>query len=261
MPRLLLRDSCIGTIDAVLFDKDGTLSHSEPHLLSLARQRIDAAARLWRERCPEQSMETQLRDGLGRAFGITPEGLRPDGTIAVAARQDNLVSAATVFCLLGSSWPDALHLARASFDQVDTSDNADITTQTPSALLPGAETFLQQMEHHGVRAAVISNDTRPGIERFLAHHRLSTLFQQNWSADDSPRKPDPEAVARLCTRLSVEPANCALIGDAETDLQMAVDAGVEVVVGYRGGWSTHPRLPSARHVMDNWQELTLEADP
>ena len=80
MPRLLLRTSCIGTIDAVLFDKDGTLSHSEPHLLSLARRRIDTAARLWRERCPEQSMETQLRDGLRHAFGIIPEGLRPDGT-------------------------------------------------------------------------------------------------------------------------------------------------------------------------------------
>ena len=79
MPRLLLRTSCIGTIDAVLFDKDGTLSHSEPHLLSLARRRIDTAARLWRERCPEQSMEAQLRDGLRHAFGIIPEGLRPDG--------------------------------------------------------------------------------------------------------------------------------------------------------------------------------------
>lgn len=261
MPRLLLRTSCIGTIDAVLFDKDGTLSHSEPHLLSLARRRIDTAARLWRERCPEQSMETQLRDGLRHAFGIIPEGLRPDGTIAVAARQDNLVSAATVFCLLGLSWPDALSLATASFDQVDISDNADNTPQTPSPLLPGAEDFLHQLGRQGVPAAVISNDTRTGIERFLAHHKLSTLFQQNWSADDSPRKPDPEAVARLCTRLSLDPANCALIGDAETDLQMAVDAGIGVVVGYRGGWSTHPRLPSARHVMDNWQELALEAAP
>jgi hypothetical protein len=42
---------------------------------------------------------------------------------------------------------------------------------------------------------------------------------------------------------------------------MAFDAGIGVVVGYRGGWSTHPRLPSARHVMDNWQELALEASP
>ena len=261
MPRLLLRDSCIGTIDAVLFDKDGTLSHSEPHLLSLAQRRIDTAASLWCEHCSEQSLEAQLREGLRHAFGIIPDGLRPDGTIAVAARQDNLVSAATVFCLLGSSWPDALTLAKASFDQVDINDHAASTTQTPSPLLPGAKTFLHQLEHHAVPAAVISNDTRPGIEQFLAHHQLTTQFQQNWSADDAPRKPDPEAVAQLCARLSLEPANCALIGDAETDLQMAVAAGVGVVVGYRGGWSSHPRLPSAHHVMDHWRELVLDINP
>ena len=261
MANLLLKGLPIGSIDGVLFDKDGTLSHSEPHLLSLAQRRIDTAASLWGERCSEQFLEAQLREGLRHAFGIIPEGLRPDGTIAVAARQDNLVSAATVFCLLGSSWPDALTLARASFDQVDINDHAASTTQTPSPLLPGAEPFLHQLEHHAVPAAMISNDTRPGIERFVAHHKLTTLFQQNWSADDSPRKPDPEAVAQLCARLSLKPAHCALIGDAETDLQMAVAAGVGVVVGYRGGWSSHPHLPSAHHVMDHWSELALDINP
>ena len=261
MPRLLLRDSCIGTIDAVLFDKDGTLSHSEPHLVSLAQRRIDTAVRLWRERGSQQSLETQLREALRHAFGIMSAGLRPDGTLAVAARQDNLVSAATIFCLLGSSWPEALTLAKASFDQVDISDHAASATQAPPPLLPGAEAFLHQLEHHAVSAAVISNDTRTGIEQFLAHHKLTSLFRQSWSADDSPRKPDPEAVAQLCARLRLEPSNCALIGDAETDLQMAVAAGVGVVVGYRGGWSTHPNLPSAHHLMDHWPELTLEANP
>ena len=261
MPRLLLRDSCIGTIDAVLFDKDGTLSHSEPHLVSLAQRRIETAVRLWKQHSSQPSLETQLQESLRHAFGIMPQGLRPDGTLAVAARQDNLVSAATVFCLLGSSWPEALTLAKASFDEVDISDHTASTTQTPSPLLPGAEAFLHQLEHHGVPAAVISNDTRTGIEHFLAHHKLTSLFRQSWSADDSPRKPDPEAVVQLCARLRLEPSNCALIGDAETDLQMAIDAGVGVVIGYRGGWSSHPRLPSAQQMMDNWEELTLGTTP
>ena len=257
MPRLLLRDSCIGTIDAVLFDKDGTLSHSEPRLVSLAQRRIDTAARLWCELGSDQSLETRLRESLRHAFGIIPGGLRPDGTIAVAAREDNLVSAATVFCLLGSSWPDALTLAKASFDQVDISDQAASTTKTPSPLLPGAESFLQQLEHHAVPAAVISNDTRAGIEQFLAHHKLTGLFQHNWSADDSPRKPDPEAVAQLCARFRLEPAKCALIGDAETDLQMAIEAGIGCVIGFTGGWCRPPELPSAQHLLLHWNDLVL----
>ena len=102
MPRLLLRDSCIGTIDAVLFDKDGTLSHSEPRLVSLAQRRIDTAARLWCELGSDQSLETRLRESLRHAFGIIPGGLRPDGTIAVAAREDNW-SPQPRFCR-GRSW-------------------------------------------------------------------------------------------------------------------------------------------------------------
>ena len=39
MANLLLKGFPIGSVDGVLFDKDGTLSHSEPHLLDLAKQR------------------------------------------------------------------------------------------------------------------------------------------------------------------------------------------------------------------------------
>ena len=47
MAQLLLEGHPIGTIQGVLFDKDGTLSHSEPHLLNLAERRISAAVDLW----------------------------------------------------------------------------------------------------------------------------------------------------------------------------------------------------------------------
>jgi phosphoglycolate phosphatase len=42
MPRLLLRGADLGEVEAVLFDKDGTLSHSEPDLLNLAQARVSA---------------------------------------------------------------------------------------------------------------------------------------------------------------------------------------------------------------------------
>ena len=45
--------------------------------------------------------------------------LDPGGTLAVASRQDNIASTATVFCLLGCSWPQALSLAHTCFDAVD----------------------------------------------------------------------------------------------------------------------------------------------
>ncbi|MFM8673916.1 MAG: HAD family hydrolase, partial [Vulcanococcus sp.] len=40
MPLLQLRGTGLGAVEAVLFDKDGTLSISEPQLLTLAQARV-----------------------------------------------------------------------------------------------------------------------------------------------------------------------------------------------------------------------------
>ena len=49
MPRLLLRGADLGEIEAVLFDKDGTLSHSEPDLLTLAQVAVTEKYRQYEE--------------------------------------------------------------------------------------------------------------------------------------------------------------------------------------------------------------------
>ena len=256
MAMLMLRGVPIGTFDGVLFDKDGTLSHSEPHLLKLAEARIDAALDLWSTL--GQSPNPELRPLLSRAFGLEDGGLHPAGTLAVAARQDNLISTATVFCLLGRSWPEALNLAERCFDRVDQTVANDCPV---SPLLPHAGRALERLQTGALKLAVISNDTRSGIEGFIKHHGLSDRFSDCWSADDQPRKPNPAAVHQLCQRLNLTPERCALIGDAETDLSMARTAGIGCVIGYLGGWAKQPKLPSAEHLLVDWNELEVSPTP
>ena len=180
------------------------------------------------------------------------------GTLAVAARQDNLISTATVFCLLGCNWPQALELSERCFELVDQRHG---NSSSPSPLLPNADRVLQQLHDAGIQLAVISNDTRSGIQSFLNHHGLSDRFSDCWSADDQPRKPNPAAVHQLCQRLNLTPERCALIGDAETDLSMARTAGIGCVIGYLGGWAKQPELPSAIYLLTDWDELGLITTP
>ena len=107
---------------------------------------------------------------------------------------------------------------------------------------------------------MISNDTRSGIEEFLAHHQLGAGIAGIWSADDHPRKPDPQAVLELCNRLGLPPQRCALVGDAETDLQMALEAGIGGVIGFTGGWKSAPKLPSAQHLLHSWDHLSVSTN-
>ena len=81
-----------------------------------------------------------------------------------------------------------------------------------------------------------------------------------WSADDHPCKPDPQAVLELCNRLGLPPQRCALVGDAETDLQMAPEAGIGGVIGFTGGWKSAPKLPSAQHLLHSWDHLSVSTN-
>lgn len=257
--RPLLATSQPADIKAVLFDKDGTISKSESNLLDLATSRIQHCLRL-----ADSLHQSTLRDLLQKAYGIHPisnpdrPSLDPAGITAVAARDHNLIGTAVVLSLVGYAWPEALAMAQDSFRLADL-DHPPGSNCSP--MTEGLQEFLAALSDASVHCAVISNDERFGIERFLEHHRLHQQIATVWSADHSPRKPDPQAIHHLCDAMGVAPQNCALIGDANSDLHMARSAGVSVVVGYRGGWQRQVRLAEGYPFIDHWCELSVEEPP
>jgi phosphoglycolate phosphatase len=98
-----------------------------------------------------------------------------------------------------------------------------------------------------------------GIEHFLASHGLTPYFQALWSAEHRPRKPDPAAVHGVCAELGVAASRCALIGDANSDLRMAVAAGIPhpLALGYTAAWSMPPSLAEPHPLVHHWDELSL----
>lgn len=262
MAHLFLRDHSLGSIDGVLFDKDGTLSHSEPHLIEIADARVAETMRVFATRGASAAIQTQLESLLKRAMGRSDSGLIPDGTLAVASRQHNLLSTATIFCLFDLSWPESLVLAEDIFNAVDATHKQVSSDVVPSARtpLPYSRELLKELHSSGVVCAVISNDTHNGIEQFLKNHGLSEFISGIWSADDNPCKPDPGAVLGLCKALNLSPSRCALIGDADSDLLMARRAGIAYALGYVAGWQRTPELTSHHYLIQHWQELRVDGE-
>ncbi len=260
MAHLSLRGHSLGLIQGVLFDKDGTLSHSEPHLIQLADARTNEIIRVFASRGASSDVQAELKGLLQRAMGRCDSGLIPDGTLAVASRQHNLLSTATLLCLFDLSWPQALVLAEDIFDTVDHLHKQSSTTSSlsPRTPLPYSKELLKELHSAGVICAVISNDTQHGIEQFLQDHGLRHFITGIWSADDTPCKPEPGAVHGLCKKLQLDPSQCALIGDADSDLLMARRAGIGCALGYVAGWHRPPDLTSHQYLIHHWQELRVE---
>ena len=257
MAHLQLNGRSLGLIQGVLFDKDGTLSHSEPLLIALADARITEAIERFQTMGASHRDLSELHDLLARTYGRCESGVTPDGTLAVASRQHNLLSTATVFCQMQLGWPRALVLADEIFNAVDQRQEAKSSTTNSAALLPGAAELLRELNEAGVVCALISNDTTSGIEHFIDAHHLGHCISDIWSADNHPTKPDPGAVQGLCSQLHLKVEDCALIGDADTDLLMARQAGIGITLGYVAGWHQCPELTAHEHLIHHWSELTI----
>jgi len=266
MAQLLLRGIELGEVEAVLFDKDGTLSISEPQLVTLAQARVFLCLDQVEER-----LRPALSELLHRAYGLRTQphaadpaaaAICPAGITAVASRDHNLIATATALVQVGMGWPEALALSETVFEAADAADArraAAGAARGTSATTEGLRGWLEQLKAAGVRCAVISNDDIAGIEHFLASHGLEPYFAGFWSAEHRPRKPDPAAVHGLCAELGVPAERCALIGDANSDLRMAVAAGIphQRALGYTAAWRTPPPLAEPHPLVHHWSELAL----
>ncbi len=258
MGTLLLRGEAIGAVKGVLFDKDGTLSNSESHLFNLAQLRIQEASKLLLKNGHSLTAIKDLENLLTKAYGLTEKGVNPNGTIAIASREHNLISTATILCLIGETWPQAIDLSSSIFQMVDVLDGGKNNYAKKRTILPGAINFLKELKGNAICSALISNDTKVGIENFLSQNNLISLFANIWSADHQPAKPSPTAVKLLCKLLELDPSECALIGDADSDLRMARQSGIGLVIGYTGGWIQKPKLNQHQYLIHNWDELTIQ---
>ena len=255
MPDLWLKDKYIGSIKGVLFDKDGTLSDSESFLVNLAKQRVK------RILCNTTNSTNQdlIKYNLKKAYGIENHFIDPNGIIAIASEEHNAIATATILSLAGENWPDAIQITKDSFKEASKKLQEDSAlNENRRRLLPGAIKVLKALKDHGAINSLISNDSRNGIRDFLASNNINHIFSKFWSCEENPPKPDPDAVKGLCNMMNLHPSECALLGDADSDLTMAKDAGIGIVIGFTAGWTQKPELKAHDYLINNWNELTTQ---
>ncbi|KGG13044.1 MULTISPECIES: HAD family hydrolase [Prochlorococcus] len=258
MPQLLLRGEPLGVVKGILFDKDGTLVNSEKRLNRLGKMRINQAVRLYQSQKKPLEKILELSKFLNLIYGINSQGIDPTSSLAIASRKDNLISTATIFSLIGETWPNSLQFANQIFKSADKAINEIFSEDYSDQILPGVLEILQILKRKNISLALISNDTKTGLIAFLKKNKLEKTFTGLWSSDDLPKKPNPLAVSNLCKTLKLEAQECALVGDADTDLFMAKQSKVKIVLGYTAGWSQKPLLYEYDHLIHHWDELNIQ---
>ena len=259
MAELLIKNSSHGFVKAIIFDKDGTLSNSEEYLLEMAKTRVDFAVNKFKKLKINNFKIFILRKLLNYIYGFKNQALSANASLAIASKEQNIISTATIVNLFGFDWFESLSISQTIFNEVDIFlSNNKKNIPKKRTLVLGALDLLVALKSNGVCIALMTNDTQAGIEEFIYGNKLEGIFDCLWSAENKPSKPNPKSVIELCKRMKVNPSECALISDADTDLKMAKEADIPIIIGFTGGWKNPPTLNEKEFIIEKLNELNIQ---
>ena len=103
-----------------------------------------------------------------------------------------------------------------------------------AVLFEDAESTLQQLKAKGYLLAIATNKKRFELIKALEKLNISDLFCTLRCGDDGFPKPDPEMLLDLLDEVKVATHQALMVGDTESDLLAARDAGVDSIAVARG---------------------------
>ncbi|MDO5417287.1 MAG: HAD-IA family hydrolase [Lachnospiraceae bacterium] len=102
----------------------------------------------------------------------------------------------------------------------------------------GMKELLDLMKAAGMKLAVFTNKPHErGVENVEAVYGKGYFDYILGEQEGMPKKPDPEGAFRVMKALGVEPSECLYMGDTNTDMRTAANAGLDAVGaawGFRG---------------------------
>ena len=258
MPQLVVKDRRY-PVDAILFDKDGTLLQFmgtwgvwSRHLLA------SYSARLTEKLGNEVSLDGASILGVSDAENGRSADYDRNGPLAMGTIDQLLAVLAWQGYRAGASWAQAMEAAYASKQDADKT----LEAERPALPLPGALSFVEHCRSHGLKLAVVTADDTAAAEKHLAWLGIRDYFDVCIGADGVERsKPFPDMALLACGKLGVHPSRAAVIGDTGGDMAMAKSAGIAVAIGIQDGpGGDAAPLEGADVCITGYQELAISED-
>jgi phosphoglycolate phosphatase len=135
---------------------------------------------------------------------------------------------------------DATAEAAASF-KTEYARRYDVHTR----LYPGVQQMLEQFLAAGLRMAVATNKIEPITRGLIARLGLEPYFLVVVGPESvTRRKPDPEVIDLILSRIAVAPAHALMIGDKAADILAGKAAGT-FTCGVLYGYGTEDEIAAA----------------
>ena len=104
---------------------------------------------------------------------------------------------------------------------------------------PNVELVLKQIHNIGIRQAIVSAKVRKQYEIDFVSKGLHQYIEVEVLADDTKKhKPDPEPILLCLEKLGLDKKDVIYIGDALSDYQVCINAGIDFAYAKWGSVSS-----------------------
>jgi phosphoglycolate phosphatase len=226
---LEVNSKTIHDVGLVIFDKDGTLIELYLYWSQMAALRA-------RIICERLGLGTEHQAGLRWALGVDEKAgrLRPEGPVGLKKRE--IVLRAATEYLDGIGRREALEICEQAFDRAD-----EISIRNLGRFIKpirGAVALLGTLRDRGCRVALATVDVSRRARLAMDFIGAADLFDAIVGGEEVVRsKPDPEMVYRVLDRVGMVASQAVMVGDALTDVQMGIRAGLKASVGVLTGFA------------------------
>jgi phosphoglycolate phosphatase len=111
-----------------------------------------------------------------------------------------------------------------------------------SVVFDGLLAVLDEAQSRGLKMGVCTNNMMQRFGSLIGGNTLPVM------------KPDPAPLIEAAARLGVKPKNILMVGDSETDIRTAQNAGVPVLAVTFGYTSQHVSAFNPTHMIDHYDE-------
>lgn len=205
-------------IDAIIFDKDGTLLDFEAFWIPVSVKAIkDALKELG-------AVETFVEPIL-EAFGVYNGIADINGVLCKGTYQQMGQIVYDILTQAGYQIPPEVAI-KAVIEAYNNNDTAgEIKPTTPELVR-----ILTQLKRQNKKLAVVTTDNRQITCKCLEELGIYHLFDKVYTDDGQiPTKPDPYCVSDFCRLTGIPKEHILMVGDTVTDIRFAKNAGISVV--------------------------------
>jgi len=205
-----------GLIDAVLFDMDGTLIHTEHHTDDVV-SRVLASHRVG-----------PLRFDAGELHGLT---------WGAAGRRVQQSHPELQSVDVGAALREAF---------------SEVLDQEGLCLIPGSNRFFSAL-NDSLPIGLYTSNVRSEVDRLQREYPEFCALQAVVTGEDVVHsKPHPEGYLLLASQMQIDPARCLVFEDSIAGLQAARSAGMQTVAVLHGSADRKTAVALSDHAIDDY---------